>query len=938
MNIKIPMLLLGLMLIYPTFVTGQESETFLYHPLQKLPIDENVKVGKLDNGMTYYIRHNEVPAQKVELRLVFNAGSILETDEEQGLSHFLEHMSFTGTSSFPGTELVNKLEGIGVHLGRELNAATFFEETVYYLPIPVEHLDLGLHILQEWAMNLALTEKAIDRERGVIIEELRLGKGASTRIREQYLPILFKGSDYPKRLPIGKEEVIANFPYDVLRNFYKKWHRPDLTAIIVVGDIDPETIEKSIKEKFAAYAMPSKVEKRTHHYVPDHKDLRVAVATDKETSGCSVEISYKHKPQQIVTQKDYLKNICHSLYSSMVDARLSEATEQGTVPFSEAEIGYSNYFRDVDTYSCYARCAPDKVTATLTALADENERIRRYGFSATELDRAKKKLLAKYYRWYEERDKTASDLYADECQVNYLTGNPMPGINFEYHFLLSTLPTVSVNMINELATKYMTKKNRTIVITGPQDRSYYPTDDELRAILEEAPLRDIKPYDEGEIVNELMNFTPEAGTIVSEKYFSDTNITEWTLSNGVKVVIKPTDFKNNQILFRATSDGGYSMFDADDDMSALYATRIQDESGVNGINNIQLRRLMVGKDISITQSLVLYNESMSGKFGSQDMEEFFQLVYLYHTAPYFDKAAFERVMQKERAEYAHLLDSPDQFFGYEIDKIMSNGNSRRLLWPTPDRLDKANFEKAVEIYKNRFGNAAGFTYVFVGNVDLEALKPFVLTYLGGLPTNASTKRSFVEQHFVTPTGPKEYVFHKGKDNKVNVNLRFSKKVPWNKDTEFCYNAFIDILNSRLYESMRIEMSGVYGVRVSGSLKKLHEDYAKLNLAFGTNTEAYEKLCDRAILEINKLISDGPTQEEVERVKQKKRVALESDLKLNGIWLLNIFHAYRNQDKVDSESTQREQVESLTPGNIQQAGAKCIDTSTVMKFVLLPEKQ
>ena len=227
----------------------------------------------------------------------------------------------------------------------------------------------------------------------------------------------------------------------------------------------------------------------------------------------------------------------------------------------------------------------------------------------------------------------------------------------------------------------MTKKNRTIIITGPQDRSYYPTDDELRAILEEAPHRDIKPYDEGEIVNELMNFTPEAGTIASEKYFSDTNITEWTLSNGVKVVIKPTDFKNNQILFRATSDGGYSMFDADDDMSALYATRIQDESGVNSINNIQLRRLMVGKDISITQSLVLYNESMSGKFGSQDMKEFFQLVYLYHTAPYFDKAAFERVMQKERAEYAHLLDSPDQFFGYEIDKIMSNGNSRRLLWP-----------------------------------------------------------------------------------------------------------------------------------------------------------------------------------------------------------------------------------------------------------------
>lgn len=937
MSIKISIFLLGLMLLYPAFVLGQENESFLYRPSQKVPLDKNVKVGKLENGMTYYIRHNAVPAQKAELRLVFNAGSILETEEEQGLSHFLEHMSFTGTSSFPGTELVNKLEGIGVHLGRELNAATFFEETVYYLPIPVEHLDLGLHILQEWAMNLALTEKAIDRERGVIIEELRLGKGASTRIREQYLPVLFKGSDYPRRLPIGKEEVIANFPYDVLRNFYKKWHRPDLTSIIVIGDIDPVAVEKSIKEKFAAYAMPAKVEKRTHHYVPDHKDLRVVVATDKETSGCSVEISYKHKPQSIITQKEYLKNICHSLYTSMVDARLSEQTEQGKVPFSEAEIGYSNYFRDVDTYSCYARCAPDKVTETLTALADENERINRYGFSATELERAKKKLLAKYYRWYEERDKTASDLYADECQVNYLSGTPMPGIDFEYHFLLNALPIVSVDMVNKLASEYMTKKNRTIVITGPQDRSHYPTDDELRAILEEAPHRNIEPYDEGEIVNELMNFTPEAGTLVAEKYFPDTHITEWTLSNGVKVVIKPTDFKNNQILFRATSDGGYSMFDSADDMSALYATRIQDESGVNGINNIQLRRLMVGKDISITQSLVLYNESMSGKCGTQDIKDFLQLVYLYQTAPYFDKAAFERVMQKERTEYAHLLDNPDQFFGYEIDKIMSNGNSRRLLWPTPDNLDRASFEKAVEIYKSRFGNAAGFTYIFVGNVDLEALKPFVLTYLGGLPANASAKSSYVEQNFVTPVGPKEYVFHKGKDNKVNVNLRFAKKVPWDKNTEFCYNSFIDILNSRLYESMRIEMSGVYGVHVSGSLSKLHDDYAKLNLAFGTNKEAYEKLCDRAVLEINKLITDGPTQEEVERVKQKKRMSLEADLKLNATWLLDIFHAYRNQEEVDSDSIQREQIEALNPDNIRKAGADCIDTSTVMKFVLLPEE-
>lgn len=917
---------------------GRAQETFSYQPTVPLPIDPETVYGRLDNGMTYYIRKNNVPAQKVELRLVFNAGSILESDDEQGLSHFLEHMSFTGTTSFPGNELVQKLEGIGVRLGYGLNAYTNFDETVYYLTIPAEHLDLGMTIVQEWAMNLALTEPAIDRERGVVIEELRLGKGAPTRIREKYLPVLFAGSAYPKRLPIGKEEVIAHFDYEVLRNFYKKWHRPDLTALIVTGDIDPSAVEKRIKQQFSTYEMPKKPEKREHHYIPDHKDLRVIVATDKETTGCSVEISYKHKPRPVRTQQDYRKQICHSLYSSMVNARLAEQTEQSEAPFTEAETGYSNYFRDVDTYSSYARCPQTGITRALTALTDENERIIRYGFSETELERAKKKMLSRYGRWYNERDKTASDLRADECQVHFLSGTPMPGIAYEYEFLKSVLPQIRAKEIHRLAKEYMTRKNRTIIVTGPEgDGIVYPSASSLKEIVENASERPIQPYDEGEIITELMNSTPQGGTIVAEKKDLDTGLTEWTLSNGVKVVFKITDFKNNEILFRANSNGGYSMYDGADDMSALYATRIQDESGVNGINNTQLKRLMAGKDISITQSLILYHESMSGKFAPNDIKEFFQLIHLYHTAPYFERSAYDRVMKSERSEYAKLLDSPNNYFNYQIDKVMSNGNNRRLLWPLPENLDRADFERAQEIYKSRFGNAAGFTYIFVGNIDPEQLKTYVLTYLGSLPTDRNSKPEFREQHFTHPQGPDTYLFRKGVDDKANVAIRFVTPAQWDKQTDFNYNAFIDILNSRLYESLRIEMSGVYGVRISGTLNQLHEKEATLNIGFGTNTAAYEKLYERTLLEIDKLIQEGPTQAEVDRVKEKRKVALATQLKQNASWLLKIFYAYRNGVSVESETEQWAQIETLTPETIQAAGKKCVDTTKPLKFVLLPEK-
>lgn len=926
------------LIIFLFSASGLLAQPFVYSPRAVVPVDNKTIKKTLPNGFTYYIRQNKTPGKKVELRLVINAGSILETEKQQGLGHFLEHMSFNGTKSFPNAEMIKTFESFGVRFGKELNAYTSFDETVYYLPIQSDKVSLGITALEDWAMNLTLSEKEIDRERGVVLEELRLGKTASTRIREQYLPVLMGGSLYPLRLPIGKEDVIQNFTYDELRSYYKKWHRPDLMAIMVIGDIDPKEIEKEIIEKFSVYKMPEHNEPRPSNPVPDHKETKYVLATDPETSGCSVEISYKHSPKKVITQQDYIEsNIYNSLYSSMINSRLNELLEEEEPPFSEAESGYSNYFRDVDTYSSYARCAPTDIIKAFHALIKENERVRRYGFTKGELERAKKKMISRYERWYNEREKTASDRYADEFQVNYLMGEPIPGIEYEYQLVQNVLPKIGVKEFNHLASLYMPDRNRTIVVTGPQSNSIsYPDKKAFITLLDNVKKEAIQPYDEGKIVTQLMSSKPKAGTIISEKTIPETGMVEWKLSNGATVVFKKTDFKNDQVLFRATSNGGFSMYPAGDDMSALYATKIQDASGVNGINNTQLKRLVAGKDLSLTQSLVLYNESMSGKYGLKDCETFFQLLYLYHTAPYFNKAAFNRLIKQEKTEYAKLLDDPNNYFNYQIVQLMDKGNQRRNRWPVKENLDQVDFSRAVDIYKSRFGSASEFTYVFVGNIDFETIKPLILTYIGGIPASKE-KQGYAEQGFTSLSGPASYNLYKGTGDKANVAIRFVKPATWNKQKAYAYDAFIEILKTRLFESLRREMSGVYGVRVSGGVNRNHEPEASLSLSFGTNTASYKQLAERAIFETKRLINEGPTNEELEQVKEKKRVSLSTDIKENSTWLLNIYYAYRYGDKVETEEERVQAIKQLTSEKIMEAAKEYIDQDKALEFILLPGK-
>lgn len=903
---------------------------------QNIPDDSETVKGKLSNGLTYYIRTNRQPEKKVYLRLVVNAGSALETDRQRGLAHFLEHMAFSGTRDFPGSLLIDTLQSIGVKFGKELNAYTSFDETVFYLPIPSAKIDLGMRIVSNWARHLNLTEKVIDRERNVILEEMRLGVNSRTRLQNQYLPVLFDGSPYPVRLPIGTAEVIGHFKYDELRDFYNKWYTPELMAVIIVGDIEKSEAEMLLKKYFDDQPASKQKKVRPSYFPNRHKDVRVVIATDKEKKTSSVEVICKHPSKRVTTLAEYRDNLCDKLFSTVMRERLEAVVDTISANVIDADISYTNHFRYIDTYSLFALCDPQDVSVTFNALVDEHKRALKYGFSKSELNRAKEKIMANYTRWYKEKEKMVSEDYADNYQVAFLLGNSEPGIRWEYNKVKEILHGISLADINVLPKKYMTDDNCVIVVTGP-DETVYPDAATLRATLKNGDMTTIKPYVEEKEVENLMAKTPQKGRIIKEEKIDSLGLIRWTLSNNLTVLLRPTDYKDNEILYRATSDGGYSMYGNQDVMSAVNATGIQDDSGVNGISKRQLKRLMSGKNIAITQSLSYYNESMWGKVTPDDLETLMQLINLYHVSPYFNEKSAVKLVKKNKSNYSYLRTTPESSFDYFTDSIMNGGNFRATPWPLTEELDKVNCARAEQIYKDRFSNVAGFTYIFVGNIDLSKMRGLVELYLASLPVDESKKKKCVEWSPEQPQKNVSYVKAENKDNKSIVKVRFRHVAKWNHRLSMNFDAYIDILNSRLFQSLRMELSGVYGVKVSGGVARLHNSDATLNLAFSCNPDMTDKLLARMLDEIKKLWVDGPTDEEISQFKEKSRVSLESTSKSNATILTNTMAAVRANTLPDTLEKQLSDLEKVNRESVIESAHLYLNPDESVRFILSPKQ-
>ena len=808
-----------------------------------IPLDPDLKTGTLDNGLVYYIKKNQKPEKRAELRLVLNAGSILEDEDQQGLAHFVEHMCFNGTEHFEKSELVDYLESIGVQFGPHLNAYTSFDETVYMLKIPTDSKKIvskGFQILEDWAHLVSFEDEEIDKERGVVIEEWRSRLGPENRMMYQTLPVTHHGSRYPERLPIGKKEILESFDYETIRRFYRDWYRPDLMAVIAVGDFDVKDIEKKIKSHFSKLQNPERPRERTLFPVPDHKEPKMVVATDPEAAYTYVNMIHKHSSEPMETMADYRRDIMHSLYSQMIGQRYDELKEQANPPYVFAYSAYSEFTRTKDSYSSFAMVAPDGIERGLQTLLEENERVFSHGFTKSELERAKKSVLKLIETRYKERDKTNSRSYASGYVSHFLSGSPVPGAAFTYEKYKKFLPGITLEEVNMLARKWITDDNVVITVTAPEKEGItVPTKKRLLELYK-AHKENINPYEDTFQAEKLIHQPPTPSEIVREEKMDDIGVTALHFKNGAKVVLKPTTFKNDQILFGAYSYGGHSLYSDEDYISANTAGSIVAGSGIGELNKIDLQKFLAGKRANLMPYIGNITEGLGGSTTKDDLNTFMEMLYLYFTQPRKDKISFESYKAQQKMFLANISAQPDLYFMMESAKVMTQDHPRGKVFTEVEDLDKINLDKAVALYKDRFSDASDFTFFFVGNFDVESIKPLLKTYIGGLPAK-NRKESWKDTGIRYPKGVVTKELKKGSEPKSKVNIAFHGAFEWNYQNRYDMTSLIEVLKIKLRESMREEQGGVYGVSVYPSLSRYPKEEYEINISFNCAPENVEQL-------------------------------------------------------------------------------------------------
>jgi zinc protease len=909
---------------------------------QLMPVDPNVKIGKLANGLTYYIRKNSLPEKRVELRLVVNAGSVLEDDDQLGLAHFMEHMNFNGTKRFPKNELVNYLQSIGVQFGADLNAYTGFDETVYILPVPTDKpglVDKGLQILEDWAHNATLDSLEIEKERGVVIEEWRLSRGADERMMKQTLPVQYRGSKYADRLPIGTKESLERFTHAALRNFYKDWYRPDMQAVIAVGDIDVNEMEKKIKEVFGDIPAAATPRKRESFPVPDHQEILTVVAKDKETAFPAIEVMFKKETQPEKTMGDYVRYMNQMLFTGMLNSRFRELALKPNPPFIGAGSYYgSSYARTKDAFQLYANSSDTGMSKSLKSLLEEARRIQLHGFTETEFSRQKKQTQSFYDQVFNEREKEESFKYVSEYVNNFLINEPIPGIEWEYDFVKQYLATVKLEDINKLAGGWISKDNMVVTMNAPDKEGVkIPSEEEVKNIISAVDVATIEPYKEKILASSLMDGSKlKAGKIISSVTDEELGTTTLKLSNGVTVILKPTTFKNDEIIVRAFSKGGHSLVKDADYYSAINAAAIVQQSGVSDFNAVDLGNMLKGKNTSLSVNIANYSEGMNGSTIPKEMETFLQLAHLYFTSPRKDKDAFSSFITKQKQVYANVLSDPQYYYSNEFQKLMSKDHLRGGRFPKPEDFDKVNLDKAIQIYKERFGNAGDFTFLFVGAVNEDSIKPLLERYLGSLPSTGK-KETFKDLGIRPPAGKVEKQINKGTEPQSQVNIVFNKPVPYNAKDAYALKSLGEVMSIKLVEQLREEKGGVYGVGAGGSMQKIPYAYSSFYISFPCAPENADTLTKASIAELNKIIKNGVTAEDLAKIKEQQKRKLEVDMKQNQFWSASLFDAYFYGNDPKAILQKEKQISELTGKMIQAAAKKYVNPSAYIRAVLKPEK-
>ena len=906
----------------------------------KLPIDPKVRIGTLSNGLRYYIRQNTRPEKRAELRLVVNAGSVLETPDKLGLAHFVEHTAFNGTKHFAKNDLIKYLESIGVRFGADLNAYTSFDETVYILPIPTDTariVDQAFTILEDWAHGQIFDPAEVTNERGVVREEWRGRKGAGDRMLQQWLPVAFKGSRYAERLPIGTEASIMSATPQKLRTFYNTWYRPDLMAVIAVGDFDPNVIESKIKAHFSGLKNPPNEQKRTVYDVPANKEPLVAIASDKEATGSSVNLIYKLPADSVNTVADYRQLLMERLYLTMLNSRFSEIAEKPDAPFLAAGSSKDNFFaRTTEGFTLAASVKDGGIERAAEALLTEARRVDQFGFLQSELDRVKTNVLRSFERSFAEREKTQSEQFVEEYIGNYLQGEAIPGIEYEYKLAQELMPTITLADVNSLAKRWITDENRVIIAQSPiKEGVPQPTREGLLAAFDKASKATLAAWTENLSSENLIEKAPAAGKIVGSKPISSIGAVEWKLSNGARVIVKPTDFKADEILFSAYSPGGNSLAADPDFMSAAFASQILQLGGLGNLNRIDLGKKLAGKAASVQPAIGETTEGFQGRSSPKDVETMFQLAYLEFTAPRLDTVVFTTFKGQAATILANRALSPEAAFQDTIQVTLAQ-HAFRARPLTPKVFEEVNPQKALAFYKDRYADASDFTFVLVGNVDTVAIKPLVETYLASLP-NTGRKEKARDTGMKTPKGVIERTLRRGTEPKASTRLVFTGECSYTPEDRFILRALTTLMQTRLNETLREKLGGTYSPSVGGSCQREPRQEYAVSVAFGSSPENVEVLSKATLALIDSLKAQPVTQADVDKVKEEILRSREVEVKTNAYWLGNIgARDQAGEDLGGLGPAYDEMVKKLTPAMIQQAARKYFNTTNYARFVLLPE--
>lgn len=911
-----------------------------YRLTDQLEADPQVKVGRLENGLTYYIRANNKPEKRASLQLIVNVGSVLEEDDEQGLAHFVEHMAFAGTENFPKHELVNYLESIGMRFGPELNGYTGFDQTVYMLEVPTDNLaalEKAFLILEDWAHRISFNEEQIDKERGVILEEWRSGRGAQARMRDQQLPVIFQGSRYAHRLPIGRMDVIKNFPYEKLRAFYRKWYRPDLMAVVAVGDFDQSAVEQLISKHMSDIARPEKVTERGLIPVPDHAGALFAPATDPEATATSVNVLFKREPAKISTVNGYKTKLVEHLYDMLLNQRLYELSRQPDPPFIYSYSTKADLVRSKDAYMIGAVVKDNGVEEGLEAILTETSRVKKFGFNESELDREKREFLRRLEQACREKDKTESSVFVPQCINHYLNGDPILAIEYRYNLAKQLLPAITVDEVNAVINRTITEHNRVIMLNAPQRQGVtVPGKEELTALFAKVEGKEVAAYEDSIAGRPLLDDPPKAGRILADKRMESLGLTEWTLSNGIRVVLKPTDFQNGEVLLGSFSPGGNSLIDRPDYPSAVFAIPAITESGLKIFDKIELEKMLTGKLVSVSPWIGELNEGISGSCTPQDLETMFQLIYLYFTAPRMDEPAFDSFRKRLSQVLKHRDTSPETAFKDTVQLTLGQ-NHYRSEPLTEAFLSKVDLSKAFEIYRTRFADASDFTFILVGNFEVENLRPLAEKYLGGLPVSWR-KEKWKDTGMEYPKGIIEKQVFKGMEPKSLVQLSFTGPFEWTSMDRYRLRSLTDLLRIKVRQSLREDKGECYGVGISSSPSRDPHPCYIFNVGFACAPDRVEEMTQLVFKEIESIKNTGIDNSDVEKIKEMQSREIETRMKENDFWLETLSYSYRFQENPEDILEYGQKIRSLKADDIKNAASKYLDEKNYVRVVLYPEAE